>query len=105
MSAEYVPLEGYETLSEAEMQARAEAVFDTLRKRRTIRDFSDKAVPRELIETCIKAAGTAPSGATISLGILWRYQTLIQNVKFVLPRKQKKRNFTISAPLKNGSPH
>ena len=27
MSAEYVPLEGYETLSEAEMQARAEAVF------------------------------------------------------------------------------
>ena len=63
MSAEYVPLEGYETLSEAEMQARAEAVFETLRKRRTIRDFSDKAVPRELIETCIKAAGTAPSGA------------------------------------------
>lgn len=63
MSAEYVPLEGYETLSEAEMQARAKAVLETLRKRRTIRDFSDKAVPRDLIETCIKAAGTAPSGA------------------------------------------
>ena len=63
MSADYVPLEGYETLSEAEMQKRAEAVFETLRKRRTIRDFSDKPVPIELIETCIKAAGTAPSGA------------------------------------------
>jgi len=63
MSAEYVPLEGYETLSEAEMQARAEAVLNTLLKRRTIRDFSDKPVPRALIETCIKAAGTAPSGA------------------------------------------
>ena len=63
MSAEYVPLEGYETLSAAEMQARAKAVLETLRKRRTIRDFSDKAVPRDLIETCIKAAGTAPSGA------------------------------------------
>ena len=63
MSAEYVPLEGYETLSEAEMQARAKAVLETLRKRRTIRDFSDKAIPRELIETCIRAAGTAPSGA------------------------------------------
>lgn len=63
MSAEYVPLEGYETLSEAEMQARAKAVLKTLGNRRTIRDFSDKAVPRELIETCIKAAGTAPSGA------------------------------------------
>ena len=63
MSAEYVPLEGYETLSEAEMQARAKAVLETLRTRRTIRDFSDKAVPRELIETCIQAAGTSPSGA------------------------------------------
>jgi len=63
MSAEYVPLEGYEKLSEDEMQARAEAVLATLRKRRTIRDFSDRPVPRELIETCIKAAGTAPSGA------------------------------------------
>ncbi|PHR93406.1 MAG: nitroreductase family protein [Robiginitomaculum sp.] len=45
------------------MQARAQAVFETLKTRRTIRDFSDKPVPRELIETCIKAAGTAPSGA------------------------------------------
>ena len=63
MSADYVPLEGYETLSAEEMQLRAEAVLEILSKRRTIRDFSDKAVPRELIETCIKAAGTAPSGA------------------------------------------
>ena len=63
MNAEYVPLEGYETLSETDMQARAKAVLETLRMRRTIRDFSDKPVQRELIETCIKAAGTAPSGA------------------------------------------
>lgn len=63
MSAEYVPLTGYENLSEDEMKSRADAVMQTLLKRRTIRDFSDKAVPRELIETCIKAAGTAPSGA------------------------------------------
>lgn len=63
MNAEYVPLEGYEALSEAEMQARADMVLETLRKRRTIREFSDKPVSRELIETCIQAAGTAPSGA------------------------------------------
>lgn len=63
MSAEFVPLEGYENLPELEMQARAEAVHQTLLKRRTIREFSDKPVPRALIETCIKAAGTAPSGA------------------------------------------
>jgi len=63
MSAEYIALTGYEDLSETQMQKRADAVLETLLKRRTIRDFSDKAVPRELIETCIKAAGTAPSGA------------------------------------------
>ena len=45
------------------MQSRAEAVLETLSKRRTIRDFSNKPVPRALIETCIRAAGTAPSGA------------------------------------------
>jgi len=63
MSAEFVPLEGYKSLSEADMKARAEALLETLKARRTIRDFSDKPVPRGLIETCIKAAGTAPSGA------------------------------------------
>jgi len=63
MSADYVSLTGYEILSQVEMQARAQAVLETLSKRRTIRDFSDASVRRELIETCIKAAGTAPSGA------------------------------------------
>ena len=63
MSAKYVPLTGYEDLTEAEMQSRADSVLETLSKRRTIRDFSDKLVPRALIESCIKAAGTAPSGA------------------------------------------
>ena len=63
MSAKYVPLTGYEDLTEAEMQSRADSVLEILSKRRTIRDFSDKPVPRELIESCIKAAGTAPSGA------------------------------------------
>jgi len=63
MSAEYVPLTGYEDLTETEMQLRADTILETLLKRRTIRDFSDKTVSRELIETCIKAAGTAPSGA------------------------------------------
>lgn len=63
MNPDYVHLTGYDNLSESEMQTRADAVLETLSKRRTIRDFSDKAVPRELIESCIKAAGTAPSGA------------------------------------------
>jgi nitroreductase len=61
---EYIPLTGYDTrATESEMRARAEAVLATLLTRRTIRDFSSEPVPRAVIETCIKAAGTAPSGA------------------------------------------
>jgi nitroreductase len=60
---EFIPLEGYEERPEAEMLARAQKTLKMLSERRTIRDFSDRPVPRELIETCIRAAGTAPSGA------------------------------------------
>ena len=47
----------------ADMQARADAFFEEANRRRTVRFFSEDAVPRELIETCIRSAGTAPSGA------------------------------------------
>jgi iodotyrosine deiodinase len=36
-----------------------------MQRRRTFRDFSDRPVPREVIEHCIRAAGTAPSGANL----------------------------------------
>ena len=39
------------------------ASIDELRRRRTVRDFSDRPVPRDVIETCLLAAGTAPNGA------------------------------------------
>ena len=45
------------------MRLRAKALYDTLNMRRTVRDFSDAPVPREVIESCIKTASTAPSGA------------------------------------------
>lgn len=57
-----IPL-AFEGVPEAEMQSRAEAFLARMRKRRTVRDYSDKPVPRELIETAIRVAGTAPSGA------------------------------------------
>lgn len=60
---EYVPLEGYKRLSENDMLKRAEEVRAVLSTRRTIRDFAPDPVPRALIESCIRAAGTAPSGA------------------------------------------
>lgn len=41
----------------------AEAFYDTLRRRRTVRMFSDRPVSRATMEWVIRAAGTAPSGA------------------------------------------
>jgi nitroreductase len=59
----FVPLEGYEELPQDEMKRRASELYEKLRRRRTVREFSDRPVPREVIETCLLAAGTAPSGA------------------------------------------
>lgn len=53
----------FEPVPEADMLPRAEAFLDRMRKRRTVRDFAATPVPRELIETAVRAAGTAPSGA------------------------------------------
>lgn len=49
--------------SEAEMMQRSNDFYNLLNKRRTVREFSDKPVPRELIENVVMAASTAPSGA------------------------------------------
>ena len=46
-----------------EMLERAKAFYDHARKRHTCRFYADRDVPRELIENCLLAAGTAPSGA------------------------------------------
>lgn len=51
------------TYAVEEMRARARAFADDLGRRRTIRHFSDRPVPRDVIETCLRAALSAPSGA------------------------------------------
>lgn len=53
----------YRKYSVEEMKQRAAEFYADVRQRRTIREFSDRAVPREIIENCLLAAGTAPSGA------------------------------------------
>ena len=52
-----------EELSDAERIARARAFADELSQRRTVRDHASTPVPREVIEHCLRAAGSAPSGA------------------------------------------
>jgi iodotyrosine deiodinase len=46
-----------------EMIQRSKAFHDFMDERRSVRDFSDRDVPREVLENIIKAASTAPSGA------------------------------------------
>lgn len=58
-----VPLPDRVGVSDAEALARSEAVLARFRTRHTVREFSDRPVPREVMERCIAAAATAPSGA------------------------------------------
>jgi nitroreductase len=57
-----VPLE-FERRHDKESKFRAQAMLDSLRRRRSVRDFSPDPVPRFLIELAIATAATAPSGA------------------------------------------
>ena len=59
---EFIPLES-QKLSGKEVIAKSENYYKKISKRRSVRDFSDKEVPREVIESILKAAGSAPSGA------------------------------------------
>jgi nitroreductase len=52
-------------MPEPAMIERARAFRDELRRRRTIRAFSDEAVPRAVLEAALEAAGSAPSGANL----------------------------------------
>ncbi len=50
-------------LSEAEMISRAQEFNTLMQRRRTVRDFSSRPVPRAVIDACLDTAGSAPSGA------------------------------------------
>ena len=63
--ATFVPLAKYREYSVEEMKDRATAFYEDIRRRRTVREFSDRPVPQEIIEHCILAAGTAPNGANL----------------------------------------
>jgi len=60
---DFVPHSDYTEYPVEEMRQRARSFYDDMKRRRTIRNFSNRKVPREIIEDCIMAAGTAPNGA------------------------------------------
>ncbi len=61
----FIPHSQYQEYPLEEMRERAQAFYEDINRRRTIREFSDRPVPRDIIETCLLAAGTAPSGANL----------------------------------------
>lgn len=65
----YIPLD-FKKLPREEQFDRGDAFLEMLTRRRTVRDYSDREVPIELIEKAIATAGTAPSGANLQP---WRF--------------------------------
>ena len=63
--AEFVALSGYQEIDPETMRSRAASFYEEVKRRRTVRDFSDRPVPRDVIEDCLRAAGTAPNGANM----------------------------------------
>ena len=65
MKPEFIPLNGYRLFDTDTMMERAKAFYNLAKLRRTVRDYSEKPVCRNVIDDCIRAAGTAPSGANM----------------------------------------
>ena len=63
--SKFIPLASFKKYPPDEMISRSQEFYKFLKKRRTVRDFSEKVVPLEVIENCILTAGTAPSGANL----------------------------------------
>ena len=60
-----VPAPVLPRFTDEEMRIRSRSFLKSLSNRRTIRDFSDKFIERDIIENCIKVAGSAPRGANM----------------------------------------
>ena len=59
----FIPYKNYKSYSIEEMKKRSQVFLENIKERRTIRNFSEKPVPKEIIENCLRAASSAPSGA------------------------------------------
>lgn len=60
--AKFIPYDPVRFAPEAQL-ARAGEFYELCNRRRTVREFSPEPVPRGLLETVLRTAGTAPSGA------------------------------------------
>jgi iodotyrosine deiodinase len=63
--AEFSSFTDYYEYPQEEMKKRSAEFYAEMKRRRTVRQFSDRPVPREIIEDCLHSAATAPSGANM----------------------------------------
>ena len=61
----FEPLRSFIEYPPEEMAQRAASYHSEMKRRRTVREYADRPVPRGVIEDCLRAAATAPSGANI----------------------------------------
>ncbi len=61
----FLPLTNYREYPVDEMKQRASEFYAEMKRRQTVRQFSDRPVPRDIIEDCLCTASTAPSGANM----------------------------------------
>jgi nitroreductase len=61
----FLPLTSFVERAPEELKTRAREFYEEIKRRRTVREFSPRPVPRAVIEDCLRAAGTAPSGANL----------------------------------------
>ena len=82
-----------------EILRHAQEFYEAMQRRRTIRDFSNRTVPRPVIEYCIRAAGTAPSGANLQP---WHFvavsDPLIKHQIRIAAEKEEKEFYEHRAP-------
>ncbi len=65
MDRKFIPLPDFKEFPVEQMQQRANDFYEEIRRRRTVRDFSDRKIDLAVIDRCLQAAGTAPNGANL----------------------------------------
>ncbi len=65
MTSAFIPYDSYQEYSIQEMHQRSSDFLLEMRRRRSVRDFSERSVDRLIIENCLRTANSAPSGANL----------------------------------------
>jgi nitroreductase len=64
-TGKFVPLDSYREYPQKEMKRRSFSFRTDMQRRRSVRSFSSRPVPKEIIEDCLLTAGSAPNGANM----------------------------------------